>query len=126
MELDHLFDAGLIDVNNIEYITQGLETWINRYDVKNLYMQWFERDYIYDEELETIEDYKCRKAIHIEDDGSVSITQHLLDKIVGYLDIALATNKDLTIEMITNRKDAFVKSLSKFNINYKEEKREDD
>ena len=126
MEFKHLMDSGLIDTNNIEFITQGLDSWLDEYTTYHCYINWIANDLPFDEIREDVEDVQYKKTIHIEDDPElVQIDDKVISRSIEYLDLVKKFNKDIRIEIETNRPMAFEPLVDRYDIFFVEAGKDD-
>ena len=106
-EFKKLFTKGLIDINNIEYISSGKSFWID--DVKTFSLYFINRfieDSVYNEMMEELNDYNNEfiKCIQIEDENE-NIIQPALITFAGVLECFknLSYGRSIPIKLILKK-----------------------
>jgi len=104
-EFKKLFKKGIIDLDNIDYISSGKHFWID--DIKTFslyYINRFVNDDVYNEFMEEIDNYNNEfiKCIEIEDEEDVDINQSAMITFASVLECFkhLTYGRNIPIKLI--------------------------
>lgn len=104
-EFKKLFEKGIIDLDNIDYISSGKHFWID--DVKTFslyYINQFVDDSVYNEFMEELDNYNNEfiKCIEIEDEEDIDVNQSAMITFASVLECFkhLTYGRNIPIKLI--------------------------